>query len=100
MNASGKDLSDLPGVVSNFGFTHAVHRQFDVYCGGAMAAVGWAAVGEPSHEVVESGHIEGTVLHADVDAVGPGFRQLFAALVREVGSGVGAHCEDGLSLFE
>ena len=72
VHAAAEDLAELPGIEAHIRLVGAVHRRFDDHRGRAVAGAGRAAIDEAAHVFGEPGHVEGAVLHADIDVVGPG----------------------------
>jgi hypothetical protein len=76
VHAPPEDLAEVPGIEADIGFVDAVDRRLDHHRGGAVARAGRPGLDQPLHVFGEPGHVEGAVLHADVDVVGPGARVL------------------------
>src|SRR5712691_7659965 len=98
MRAASEDLSELPGVVADIGFVGAVDRGLDDDCRGAVARAGRAALDKALQIFGEPGHVEGAVLHTDIDVVGPGAGILAALGAAQHMAGMGAEVIDRLVL--
>src|SRR5437867_1122182 len=81
MHATGEDLPALPGVIAHDRLVGAFHGDFHHHRRRAVTAAGGATVHQAVHVRVQPGHVEGTVLHADVDVIGPGVGILPALLM-------------------
>ncbi len=71
MDATGEDLPELPGIVPNHRLVGAVHRGLHDDRRRAVAAPRRTAIDQILHICVQACHVEGAVLHADVDIIGP-----------------------------
>ena len=100
VHAAAEDLPELPGIVQHIGFRGAVDGRFHHHGGGTMAGAGGAAIDQAAHVGGEAGHVEGAVLHADVDIVGPGAGIDLALLVGEHVPGVVAGVVDADILLQ
>src|SRR5437762_4413719 len=72
MHAAPEDLAELPGVVADIGDVGAVDRRLDNDCRRAVAGAGRASLDQALQIFLKPSHIEGAVLHADIDVIGPG----------------------------
>src|SRR5260370_5312692 len=72
MRAAAEGLAKLPGIEPDIGRVGTVDRRLDDHCRGAMAGAGRPALDQPLQVFGEAGHVEGAVLHPDIDVVGPG----------------------------
>jgi hypothetical protein len=72
VHAAAEDLAELPCVEADIGGVGAVDRRLDDDRRRAVPGVGRAAFHQPEHILGEPRHVEGAVLHADIDVVGPG----------------------------
>src|SRR5580700_9671487 len=98
MYAAAEDLPELPGIEAEIRLVDAVDRRLDNDRRGAVAGAGWSAFDQAPHVFAKPGHVEGAMLHADVDVVGPG-AGIFAALrSRQHMAGMGADVIDRLVL--
>ena len=100
VNASCKDLSELPGVGPHDLRTGSFDGGFDNDSWGSVSTFGRATVDHTAHELVKSGHVERSVFHADVDEIGPCAGGFQARLVGQDVAGVAADLIDGLSRFQ
>ncbi len=98
VDAAAEDLAHLPGVVADHVFRQAVDREFDDDGGGAMAGFRRSAFDQAAHVLFKAGEVEGAMLHADVDVVGPSVGVFLAGLEPEFVPGVMAHVVDRLIL--
>ncbi len=98
MHAAPEDLAELPGVVADVGFVGAVDWRLDDDRRGAVAGTGRAALDEAGHVFGQARHIEGAVLHADIDVVGPGGGVLPPLRARQQMPAMGARVIDRLAL--
>ncbi len=72
VHAAPEDLAELPGVVAHVCFVGAVDRRFDDDGRGAVARARRAGFDKAGQVFGKPGHVEGAVLHPDIDVVGPG----------------------------
>src|SRR5580704_5371409 len=72
VRATAEDLAELPSVETDVGGVGAVDRRLDDDSRGAMARAGRAALDQALQIFGEPRHVEGAVLHPDIDVVGPG----------------------------
>src|SRR5437764_9991289 len=72
LHAAAEDLAELPGIKPDIRLVDAVDRRLDNDGGRAVAGAGRAALDQALHVFGEPGHVEGAVLHADIDIIGPG----------------------------
>ena len=100
MHPARQYLPELPGVEADYLFSRTLDGGLDDDRRGAVAAVGRAAVDQSLHAGVQAGHVEGPVLHADVDVVGPGSGVRDALLAGEDVPGVAADVVDRLVLLQ
>src|SRR5262249_13673779 len=100
MGAAAQDLAELPGSEGDVGPVDAVDRRLDDDGGRAMARIGRPAVDQAAHVVLQAGHVEGAVLHADIDVVGPGLGVGAALLVGQHMAGVRAVVVERLIGFQ
>src|SRR5205085_8844053 len=98
MRAASENLAELPGIETDIRDVGAVNRRLDNDGRGAMARAGWAALDESLHVFAEPGHVEGAVLHANIDVVGPGAGVLAALRPGQHLAGMGADVIDRLVL--
>src|SRR6266571_7576242 len=98
MRAAPEDLAELPGVVADVGLVGAVDRGLDDDRRGAVARAGRAALDEALQIFGKPGHVEGAVLHPDIDVVGPGLGILAALGAAQHMAGMGAEVIDRLVL--
>jgi hypothetical protein len=71
MHPAAENLAELPGVEAHIVGVGAIDRRLDNNRGRAMAGSRRAALDQPLHVFAEPGHVEGAVLHPDIDVVGP-----------------------------
>ena len=71
MHATGEDLPAWPGVIAHDRLVGALHGDFHHHRRRAVAAASGGAIHQAVHVCVQPGHVEGTVLHVDVDVIGP-----------------------------
>ncbi len=76
MHAAPEDLAELPGIVADVLRIGAVHRRLHHHRGRPVARARRPAGDQAEHVLGQTGHVEGAVLHADIDVVGPGLRVL------------------------
>jgi hypothetical protein len=100
VHAARQDLAELPGIVGDVGSVDAVDRCLDDDGGRPMAGVGRPAIDQAAHVFAERRHVEGAVLHADIDVVGPGLGVLSALLVGQHVAGMRAVVVDRLTGFQ
>src|SRR6266568_3330365 len=98
MCAAPEGLAELPGVVADIGLVGAVDRCLDDDCRGAVARAGRPALDKALQIFGEPAHVEGAVLHPDIDVVGPGAGILAALGTAEEMAGMGAEVIDRLVL--
>ena len=79
MHAAAENLAELPRIEPDIRRVGAVDRRLDDDRRRAVAGARRAALDEPSHIFRETGHVEGAVLHPDIDVIGPDMR-VFAPL--------------------
>ena len=71
MHPAAENLAELPGVEAHIVGVGAIDRRLDNNRGRAMAGSRRTALDQPRHVFAEPGHVEGAVLHPDIDVVGP-----------------------------
>jgi hypothetical protein len=98
VHAAAEDLAELPGIEADIGGVGAVDRRFDDNCRGAVTRAGRAALDEALHVLAKPRHVEGAVLHADIDVVGPGAGIRAALRAGQHMAGMGADVIDCLVL--
>src|SRR5258708_640410 len=98
MRAAPEDLAELPGIVADMAFVDAVDRRLDDDRRGAVPGAGRAALDEALEVFGEPGHVEGAVLHPDIDVIGPGAGILAALRAAQHMAGMGAEVIDRLVL--
>ena len=100
MHAAAEDLAELPGVEADILPIGAVHRGFHDDRRRAVPRAGRPALDEPAHIFGEARHVEGAMLHADIDVVGPDMRILAPLRIGQHMAAVAAGVIDRLILFE
>ena len=100
VDAATEELAHLPGVVADHLLRQAVDRDFHHDGRGAVAGFRGAALDQAAHVLLQPAEIEGAMLHADVDVVGPGLGVVLPGLEAQVMTGVVAHVVDGLILAQ
>ena len=100
VHATGQDLAQLPGVVAHARLVDAAHRRLDDHRWRPVARIRRPAVDEPAHVLGQAGHVEGAMLHADIDVVGPGVGILPALRIGEHVTRMLADVVDGLVLLQ
>ena len=98
MHAAPEDLAELPGVEADIRLIGAVHRRLDDDRRRAVSRAGRPAIDQAAHVLGQPGHVEGAVLHADIDVVGPGAGILATLRVGQHVAGVRAVVVDRLVL--
>ena len=96
-SAARQQLAELPGIGADHGLAGCVYGRLDDHGRHAMAARGGAAGGKPGQVRIEPCHVEGSVLHADVDVVGPGLGIFLALRERQDVAAVLADVADRLA---
>ena len=100
MHAAAEDLAELPGVEPHVRLVGAVHRRLDDDRRRAMAGARRAAIDQAAQILGEAGHVERTVLHADIHVVGPGAGILAALRMGQHVTGMRTVVVDRLALCQ
>ncbi len=98
VHAAPENLAELPGVVADMRGVDAVDRRLDDDRRGAVAGAGRPGRDEPGEIGGQPGHVEGAVLHPDIDVVGPGVRVFASLRLGQDMPGMGADIVDRLVL--
>ncbi len=100
VHAAAEDLTELPGVEADIVGVGAVDRRLDDDGGCRMPGAGRPALDEPPHVVGKPRHVEGAVLHSDIDVVGPGAGVREALLMSQDMTRMAADVIDRLVLLQ
>src|SRR6516165_3886096 len=99
VHAAAKDLAELPGIEADIGGVGAINWRLDNDRRSPMPGARWPALHEPAHVRGKAGHVEGPVLHSDIDVVGPDMRVLASLLIGQHVAAVAAGIIDSLILL-
>ena len=100
VHAARKDLAELPGREAHVRLIGPVDHGLDDDRRGPVSRLGGTSVDEALHVGGKARHVEGAVLHAHVDVVGPGVGVVLALFVGQDMPGVATGVVDRLPGLE